>query len=85
MHNLDTALNFDINQPDNSHAFFRGEFATFQTNTKLIYVCILFPPEFDLITQLTHSVEVFAAHPMPVHLHYRHYQRVNVVTISTLL
>jgi hypothetical protein len=37
MHNLDTNFNFDINQPDNSHAFSRGEFTTFQTNTKLIY------------------------------------------------
>ena len=36
MHNLDTTLNFDIKQPGNSHAFFRGEFTTFQTSTKLI-------------------------------------------------
>ena len=38
MHNLDTTFNFNTNQPDNSRAFSRGEFTTFQTNTKLIYV-----------------------------------------------
>ena len=38
MHNFDTTLNFDINQLDISHAFFRGEFTAFQTNTQLIYV-----------------------------------------------
>ena len=37
MHNLDTNVNFGLNQTDNSHAFSRGEFTTFQTNTKLIY------------------------------------------------
>jgi len=47
MHKLDTALNFDINQTDNSHAFFRGEFTTFQTNTNLIYVSYFLRIQFD--------------------------------------
>jgi hypothetical protein len=42
MHKLDTNFNFDINQPDNSHTFSRGEFTSFHTNIKLIYVSYFF-------------------------------------------
>jgi hypothetical protein len=38
MHNLDTNLNVDIKPLDNSHSSSRGEFISFQTSTKLIYV-----------------------------------------------
>jgi hypothetical protein len=41
MHNLDTNLNFHIIlTQENSQAFSRGEFTSFQTNTKFMYPII---------------------------------------------